>query len=258
MNPIEFDVKKSSESLKPQEVATFANQMRKFWGWLKYWAKGGAQIIAISILSLSIIGCAAFIRFVNELPIPEPPTSTPTPFPTEIPTFTPTRTPNIVPTATPTAIPVATVTPTPVTVGQTPVLVLFKVQGFNPTKKYNCSNPEDGPKFQNDHICIKDSTEILADPNDLSKSGPCDEEHPINWNSYCNRRDYDDPRGPHRNVTGARSFNVNGDNPFKTDVHFELGVPFTICIRPEADIHTADGINIPVHGTAASCVTETY
>lgn len=155
--------------------------------------------------------------------------------------------------------PVPTATPKPNTGPvKPPILILFKVQGYNSPKKYNCHNPEDGPQFYTGKVCEKDSTMIFCDPDDQSKCGPCDTDHQDNWNTYCHKRDWDDPRGPMVNVTGARDWWKSDENPFQTKVHFEPGQSFMICIRPYNDVQTADGIHIPVRGTAASCVTETY
>lgn len=264
-----------SEPLKPEEVVKFGDQVRKIFGWIKKFLKRSPAIIAVAILSYGTISCEflrVVVRTVNTIPIPEP-DKTPTPFPTIIPTATPVATGTPVHTPTPIPTAVATVTPTPVVVGCAsnefldvrdgkcklkPVLVLFKVQGFNPTKKYNCHNPEDGPKFYTGKVCVKDSTRIFCDPNNMSNCGPCDEDHGSYWNTFCHQRDWDDPRGPSRNVEGAEDFWTDSDNPYYTNVHFKPGQAFTICIRPYNDDHTSDGIHLPIHGPAASCVTETY
>lgn len=263
-----------SEPLKPEEVVKFGDQVRKIFGWIKKLLKRAPAIIAVAILSYGTFGCdfvRGGIRIINSIPIPEP--TEPTPFPTVIPTSTPvaTSTPVYTPTPIPTAV--ATVTPTPVIVGCAgnefldvrdskcklkPVLVLFKVQGYNPNRPYNCHNPADGPRFYTGKVCVKDSTRIFCDPQNMGRCGPCDSDHADSWNSFCHQRDYDDPRGPYRNVEGAESWWEDSDNPYYTNVQFKPGQPFTICIRPYKDDHTSDGIYLPVHGTASSCVTETY
>lgn len=137
-----------------------------------------------------------------------------------------------------------------------PLLVLFKVQGFNPSSSYNCSNPEDSPKFRNQKLCIKDSTEIFCD-DEKKVCSSCDPGHAQSWNTFCQQMEWDDPRGPKRTVEGADRWNVNADNPFKTDVYFIPGKPFTICTEPYPDAH-ANGVSLRVDRPAKSCVTETY
>lgn len=98
---------------------------------------------------------------------------------------------------------------------------------------------------------------IFCDPNNQSLCGPCDTDHLDNWNTFCGKRDWDDPRGADFTINGAGA-EKDSDNPFYTNVTFSPARKFTLCIKPFSDVHTADGIRIPVRGSAESCVTETY
>lgn len=197
-----------------------------------------------------------------EICAPRPtPTATPTssPEPTIGPTSSPTPTPAPTPTSTPS--PAATATPGPVATAtpgvESPVLVMFKLQGFNPNRPYNCHNPEDGPKFQNQHICVKDSTEIFCNA-DGSKCGPCDTDHMDNYTTFCNNQDWDIVGGPHIHSISGATAEKDGDNPFYTNVHFTPGVSFTLCIRAPESPKTVSGQPVRVQGTAQTCVTEKY
>lgn len=138
--------------------------------------------------------------------------------------------------------------------------MLFKVQGFNPQSNYNCSNPKDGDKFLKNHICIKDSTEIFCS-DDKKVCSSCDPGHAQSWTTFCQEKEWDDPRGPKRSVVDHKGnpvkWEVNADNPFKTDVYFTPGESFTICVEPYADAH-ANGVPLRVERPARTCVTETY
>lgn len=196
--------------------------------------------------------------WLDKHPLPRPtpkPTAQPTGRPTESPTLTPSPSPNPSPTPSPapTATPVATAPPGV----ESPTLVMFKVQGFNPNRPYNCHNPQDGPKFQNQHICVKDSTEIFCN-KDGSKCGPCDTDHMDNYTTFCNNQDWDIVGGPHIHSISGATAEKDGDNPFYTNVTFTPGVPFTLCIRAPQNPKTASGQPVTVQGTAQTCVTETY
>lgn len=182
-------------------------------------------------------------------PIPATPSGSPTVSPTQSPSPSHSPTPSPAPTATP--------QPTVPPEVESPILVMFKVQGFNPNRPYNCHNPQDGPKFQNQHICVKDSTEIFCN-KDGSKCGPCDTDHMDNYTTFCNNQDWDIVGGPHIHSISGATAEKDGDNPFYTNVTFTPGVAFTLCIRAPQNPKTASGQPVAVQGTAQTCVTETY
>lgn len=208
------------------------------------------DVLVLAFLALTCTNSTCYRNYCEKYPTdpvcvsPSPsPTPTPSPLPTD---STPTPTP------TPTATPTSTATPTPIsTPFQKPILYAWKVGEF-------CKNPTDGPKFKA-NWCQFDSTELLApDEDHLNQGGPCDEDHQTNWNTFCGQRDWDDPRGPDRVVTGdITGWEIDESNPFQTWVQFIPGKQFTICTEPLADAHTSDGIPIDVLRPARRCTTKT-
>lgn len=249
-----------SEPLKPEEVVKFGDQLRKLFGWMKKFFKRNAAVITVCILPLTVYGCqfaVKLVRIVNSIPIPEPnPTAEPTSFPTPEVTATPTRTPNVVFTPTPTIAPTPTLAPE---VKNYPIIGFQKIQGYNPKpdQPYNCHNPEDGPKFQEKNICLKDTTRYLCDPNNPGNCGPCDTDHMDNWNTFCLGQDYD-PRKIRFTVKNGTA--VPTDNPSQYEVHFTPGVAFTACASalPYGEDETTDGLKLQQKGNTETCVTEKY
>lgn len=257
----------------PEETVKFMDQVRKIWGWIKFWTKGGTKVLIVFILGSMVWACD-LIRIINTIPIPNPPpvhTPTPTPDPTAEPTSIPTATPTTVPTMMPTPIP----TPTPVPVGcfspntfldvrdgkckKIPVLGFWKVQGFNPKQtNYNCHNPQDGPKFKDKKICVKDSTIFWCDPDNEGNCGQCDTDHPSFWNTFCHQRDWDNADGPKFHGSNVEAVMKSDENSFYTDVYFIPGITFRFCVFPPKDFKTKDGISVSMKPNTETCVNETY
>lgn len=252
-----------SEPLKPEEVVKFGDQVRKIFGWIKKFLKRSPAIITVAILSYGTISCEflrVVVRTVNTIPIPEP-DKAPTPFPTIVPTATPvaTGTPVHTPTPIPTIVPTVNPTATPSTNFKYPIIGFQKIQGYNPKpgQDYNCHNPQDGPKFLNQHICVKDTTRYLCDPDNPGNCGPCDMDHMTNWNSFCLQQDYD-PRKIRFTAKGATVEET--DNPSQWEVHFTPGVPFTACASalPFGQDRSTSGLQLEQKANTETCVTETY
>lgn len=145
-----------------------------------------------------------------------------------------------------------------------PLMTRFKAGGFGQNCQNGsicCHNPEEGPQFQQHHICEVGSTQLFdyADPDKrgFRHGGPCDADHELTWLNVCGQRDWDILGGPAVEVFGAY-WEKSDSNPHHTLVEFIPGQPFIICVYAPLNPRTADGLEVLVADNNRTCSEHLY